>query len=120
MRLSAILTPAALYRHFDDLGDIVRDTAGDIVAELTDQLRDAIEGECATDFAARLIARSRVFRCWALAHGQKFRLLVGTPAVAAGVAHTDVTAEWVRELAAVRGAEHMRLWAARPLSDPGR
>jgi AcrR family transcriptional regulator len=108
------VTPAALYRHFDDLGDIVRHTARDIVAELTDQLREAIEGERETDFAARLIAPSRVFRRWALVHRQEFRLLFGTPTVAAGVAHTDVTAEWVRELAAVWGAEHMRLWAARP------
>ncbi|MFI5471783.1 TetR/AcrR family transcriptional regulator [Streptomyces cacaoi] len=108
------VTPAALYRHFDDLGDIVRRTARDIVAELTDQLREAIEGERETDFAARLIAPARVFRHWALAHRQEFRLLFGTPTVAAGVAHTDVTAEWVRNLAAIWGAEHMRLWAARP------
>ncbi|MET9730571.1 TetR/AcrR family transcriptional regulator [Streptomyces sp. NPDC006458] len=108
------VTPAALYRHFDDLGDIVRHTARDIVTELTQQLREAIAGERETDFAARLIAPSRVFRRWALAHRQEFRLLFGTPTVAAGVTHTDVTAEWVRELAAIWGAEHMRLWAARP------
>ncbi|MEU2062474.1 TetR/AcrR family transcriptional regulator [Streptomyces sp. NPDC013455] len=108
------VTPAALYRHFHDLGDIVRHTARDIVAELTDQLRAAIEGERETDHAARLIAPSRVFRRWALSHRQEFRLLFGTPTVAAGVAHTDVTAEWVRELAAIWGAEHVRLWAARP------
>jgi AcrR family transcriptional regulator len=108
------VTPAALYRHFDDLGDIVRHTARDIVAELTDQLRRAIAAERETDFAARLIAPCRVFRRWALAHRQEFRLLFGTPTVAAGVTHTDVTAEWVRELAAIWGAEHMRLWAVRP------
>ncbi|MCX5528601.1 TetR/AcrR family transcriptional regulator [Streptomyces bobili] len=108
------VTPAALYRHFDDLGDIVRRTARDIVAELTDQLRESIEAERETDFAARLIAPCRVFRHWALTHRQEFRLLFGTPTVAAGVTHTDVTAEWVRELATIWGAEHMRLWAARP------
>lgn len=108
------VTPAALYRHFDDLGDIVRHTAQDIVAELTEQLREAIEKERETDFAARLIAPCRVFRRWALTHRQEFRLLFGTPTVAAGVAHTDVTAQWVRELATLWGAEHMRLWAARP------
>ncbi|MER6346041.1 TetR/AcrR family transcriptional regulator [Streptomyces sp. NPDC001595] len=108
------VTPAALYRHFDDLGDIVRQTTRDIVTELTDGLREAIEAESETDHAARLIAPARVFRHWALAHRQEFRLLFGTPTVAAGVAHTDVTAEWVRELATIWGAEHMRLWAARP------
>ncbi|MFJ5780393.1 TetR/AcrR family transcriptional regulator [Streptomyces sp. NPDC093094] len=112
------VTPAALYRHFDDLGDIVRHTTRDIVGELTERLREAIEGERETDHAARLIAPSRVFRRWALAHRQEFRLLFGTPTVAAGVVHTDVTAEWVRELAALWGAEHMRLWAARPYPIP--
>jgi hypothetical protein len=92
----------------------VRHTARDIVTELSDQLRKAIEGQPETDFAARLIAPTRVFQRWALTHHQEFRLLFGTPTVAAGVAHTDVTAEWVRELAALRRAEHMRLWAARP------
>lgn len=108
------VTPAALYRHFDDLGDIVRHTARDIVAELTDQLREAIENEDETDLAARLIAPARVFRHWALTHRQEFRLLFGTPTVASGLTHTDVTAGWVRELAGLWGAEHMRLWATRP------
>ncbi|MFF1446343.1 TetR/AcrR family transcriptional regulator [Streptomyces sp. NPDC058295] len=108
------VTPAALYRHFADLGDIVRCTARDIVTELTDLLREAIEGERETDFAARLIAPARVFCHWSLVHRQEFRLLFGTPTVAAGVTHTDVTAEWVRDLATLWGAEHMRLWEARP------
>ncbi len=108
------VTPAALYRHFDDLADIVRHTARDVVAELTAELRAAVEAERETDFAARLIAPTRAFRHWSLAHRQEFSLLFGTPSAAAGEAHTDLTSEWVRKLSGVWGPEFMRLWAARP------
>ncbi|MFF3332486.1 TetR/AcrR family transcriptional regulator [Streptomyces sp. NPDC002888] len=108
------VTPAALYRHFDDLADIVRHTARDIVAELSAELRAAMEAEDETDLAARLIAPSRVLRRWSLANRQEFSLLFGTPTAAAGTAQSDLTSEWVRELAGVWGPEFMRLWATRP------
>ncbi|MEU1511769.1 TetR/AcrR family transcriptional regulator [Streptomyces sp. NPDC005811] len=108
------VTPAALYRHFDDLGDIVRHTARDIVDELTALLRDSVEAEPEADLAARLVAPCRVFRRWGLAHRQEFGLLFGTPTVAAGSAQADLTGDWIRELAAVWGPEHIRLWATRP------
>lgn len=108
------VTPAALYRHFDDLADIVRHTAHDIVAELTARLRAAMDAQDDTDFAARLIAPSRVFRRWSLANRQEFSLLFGTPTAAAGTAQNDLTSEWVRELAGVWGPEFMRLWAIHP------
>ncbi|WP_416976810.1 TetR/AcrR family transcriptional regulator [Streptomyces sp. T028] len=108
------VTPAALYRHFDDLADIVRHTARDIVAELTALLRNSIEAEHETDLAARLVAPCRVFREWALAHRQEFGLLFGAPTAAAGSAQTDLTGDWIRELASVWGPDYMRLWATRP------
>ncbi|MFI9025604.1 TetR/AcrR family transcriptional regulator [Streptomyces sp. NPDC053560] len=108
------VTPAALYRHFDDLADIVRHTARDIVTELTGELRAAVDAEEQTDYAARMIAPSRVFRRWSLAHRQEFSLLFGTPTTAAGDAHGDLTSEWVRELAGVWGRVFMQFWAARP------
>ena len=108
------VTPAALYRHFTDLADIVRHTARDIIAELTSELQVAVDAEDETDFAARLIAPSRVFRRWSLAHRQEFSLLFGTPTSAAGDAHADMTSEWVRKLAGVWGPVFVQLWAARP------
>ncbi|WP_051865781.1 TetR/AcrR family transcriptional regulator [Streptomyces griseus] len=108
------VTPAALYRHFDDLADIVRHTARDIVAELAAQLRAAVAAEDETDLAARMITPSRVFRQWSLANRQEFSLLFGTPTAAAGTAQKDLTGEWIRELAAVWGPEFVRLWATRP------
>ncbi|MFI1044233.1 TetR/AcrR family transcriptional regulator [Streptomyces griseoruber] len=108
------VTPAALYRHFDDLADIVRHTARDIVAELTALLRDSVEAEHEADLAARLVAPCRVFRQWGLTHRQEFGLLFGTPTAAAGSAQPDLTGDWIRELASVWGPEHMRLWATRP------
>ncbi|POX42276.1 TetR/AcrR family transcriptional regulator [Streptomyces sp. Ru73] len=108
------VTPAALYRHFDGLADIVRHTARDIVTELTAELQAAVDAEEETDYAARTIAPSRVFRRWSLAHRQEFSLLFGTPTTAAGDAHRDMTSGWVRDLAGVWGRVFMQLWAARP------
>lgn len=109
------VTPAALYRHFDDLADIVRHTARKIVGDLTTELRAAVESEDAADFAARLIAPSRAFRSWSLTHRQEFALLFGTPTSAAGNAHLDLTSDWVRRLSeVVWGPEFVRLWAERP------
>lgn len=108
------VTPAALYRHFDDLADIVRRTAGDIAAELTAELRASADAEAEEDIAARLIGPCRAFRSWALIHRHEFALLFGTPSSAAGKAHTDVTSDWVVRLAGVWGPAFLRLWATRP------
>lgn len=108
------VTPAALYRHFTDLADIVRQTAADITDDLTRKLQVAVDAEKEGDFAARMIAPSRVFRRWSLSHRQEFSLLFGTPTSAAGDAQTDVTSEWVRKLAGVWGPVFVQLWATRP------
>ncbi|MFJ6383642.1 TetR/AcrR family transcriptional regulator [Kitasatospora sp. NPDC092039] len=54
------VTPAALYRHFENLADIVRHPARDIVADLALELQAAVDAEPATDLASRLIAPSRL------------------------------------------------------------
>ncbi|MFF8979657.1 TetR/AcrR family transcriptional regulator [Streptomyces cellulosae] len=110
------VTPAALYRHFTDLADIIRHTAADITDELTHEMQAAVAAESVTDYAARLIAPTRVFRRWALTHRHEFSLLFGTPTSAAGDAHADVTSQWVRKLAGIWGPVFVQLWAARPYS----
>ncbi|GAA3745335.1 AcrR family transcriptional regulator [Spinactinospora alkalitolerans] len=108
------VTPAALYRHFDDLADIVRYTARDIVSELTSELHAVVDAQPEDDIATRLIAPCRGFRRWSLDHRQEFSLLFGTPTSAAGKAHEDVTSDWVLQLAAVWGPIFLRLWSTRP------
>ncbi|MEV5331278.1 TetR/AcrR family transcriptional regulator [Streptomyces werraensis] len=108
------VTPAALYRHFADLADIVRHTARDIIDEVTRELQAAVDAEDETDFAARMIAPTRAFRSWSLAHRQEFSLLFGTPTSAAGDAQSEMTSEWVRRLAGVWGPVFVQLWATRP------
>ncbi|MFE7524365.1 TetR/AcrR family transcriptional regulator [Kitasatospora sp. NPDC057542] len=108
------VTPAALYRHFENLADIVRHTARDIVAHLAFELQAAVDAEPETDFAARLIAPTRSFRRWALAHREEFNLLFGTPTAAAADAQTDMTSDWVRRLSEVWGPVFVQLWNARP------
>lgn len=108
------VTPAALYRHFDGLADIVRHTARDLVAELTRELQSAVDAQPEDDFAARLIEPSRAFRRWSLSHRQEFALLFGTPTSAAGDAQVDLMNDWVHELASVWAPVFVRLWATRP------
>ncbi|MFJ8442006.1 TetR/AcrR family transcriptional regulator [Kitasatospora griseola] len=112
------VTPAALYRYFTGLPDIVRQAARDIVGDLCRELREVAEAEAETDFAARLVEPARAFRRWSLAHRQEFGLLFGTPAPAAGGAHGEVTGERVRRLAGVWGPVFTQLWAARPYPIP--
>ncbi|MEU1779132.1 helix-turn-helix domain-containing protein [Streptomyces abikoensis] len=108
------VTPAALYRHFADLADIIRHTARDITDELACELQAAVDAEDATDLALRLIAPTRVLRRWSLAHRHEFSLLFGTPTSAAGDVQADMTSEWVRRLAGVWGPVFVQLWATHP------
>jgi AcrR family transcriptional regulator len=108
------VTPAALYRYFDDLAHLVRAVAHDLTTELVHELQQAVDAEPEDDFAARAVSPSRQFRRWALAHRREFALLFGTPTPAAGDAQADLTSEWVHQLAAVWGPVFMQLWAARP------
>jgi AcrR family transcriptional regulator len=108
------VTPAALYRHFADLADIVRHTARDITDELTCELQAAVDAEDVSDFAARMVAPTRLFRSWSLAHRQEFSLLFGTPTSTAGDAQAEMTSEWVRKLAGVWGPVFVQLWTTRP------
>ncbi|MFF4520431.1 TetR/AcrR family transcriptional regulator [Streptomyces bluensis] len=111
---SVRVTPAALYHHFEDLADIVRQTAGDIVTGLVGELNAASASQPTDNFALRMIEPSRAFRRWALAHRHEFSLLFGTPTAAVGHAHTEMTSEWVRRLAGVWGPVFVELWATQP------
>lgn len=108
------VTPAALYRHFDDLADIVRSTAADIVAELTAALQQSVADSPENDLASRLIAPCRTFRSWSLRNRAEFSLLFGTPTMAAGDAHVELTNTWVSQLSSVWGPVFLRLWSEQP------
>lgn len=74
------MTAPALYRYFASREELVEHVVADLYAELVDDLeaaRDATEPPTA---GARLVALSRRFRAWALAHHAEFGLLFGSPA----------------------------------------
>jgi AcrR family transcriptional regulator len=108
------VTPAALYRHFEDLPDVIRQTAQDITEDLVVFLRHAEAAQPRTDFAARLSAPTRALRVWSLTHRHEFALLFGTPSPSAGSAQARFTAEWVVRLSGVWGPVFVELWARQP------
>jgi AcrR family transcriptional regulator len=73
------ISAPALYRYFPSrehlLGQLVADLYDEVSGEL-ERSRDAVPAD---DTAGRLLAVSRSFRAWALAHSQEFALLFGTP-----------------------------------------
>ncbi|GAB3450201.1 hypothetical protein GCM10027570_25160 [Streptomonospora sediminis] len=108
------VTPAALYRHFSGLPEIVVEVGNDIAEELYSKLQASVDAQPEHDMAARLVAPCRTLRRWSLRHRQEFHLLFGTPTAAIGDAHTEMTGGWVRGLAAVWGPLFVTLWAKRP------
>lgn len=108
------VTPAALYRYYCDLGDLVRHVASDLVAEIVATQRAAADREPPEDVAARLMASTRAFRAWCISHRNAFCLLFGTPTAAIGDVYKDMTNLWVRDLAQVWGPLFVQLWAERP------
>lgn len=108
------VTPAALYRHYDDLSAITWHLARDLVDEIVQAQRTAASSEPTDDIAGRLLAATRAFRGWCIGHRTCFHLLFGTPTTAAGPAHADVTSLWVRRLAEIWGELFIHLWAVRP------
>jgi AcrR family transcriptional regulator len=73
------MTAPALYRYHASREDLVQDLVGSLYDQLTDSLERARDTEPAGDVPARLIAASRAFRVWALAHPREFELLFASP-----------------------------------------
>ena len=72
------LTAPALYRYFPSREDLVEELTADLYDELSDTLERARDGEPDGDIGGRLLAVSRGFRAWALAHPREFGLVFGT------------------------------------------
>jgi AcrR family transcriptional regulator len=73
------MTAPALYRYHASHEDLVQDLVGSLYDELADALERARDAEPAGDVPARLMAASRAFRAWALAHPREFELLFASP-----------------------------------------
>ena len=78
------MTAPALYRYFASREDLVEHVVADVYGELCDELDRAREAARPATPGAQLMALSRRFRTWALAHHAEFGLLFGSPAEGIG------------------------------------
>jgi AcrR family transcriptional regulator len=85
------MTAPALYRYFPSREDLVLDLVADLYHEVSDRMEAARDAEAPDDAPARLLAVSRAFRAWALAHPREFALTFGSPIP--GVAFHEDTPE---------------------------
>lgn len=83
------MTAPALYRYFPSREDLVLGLITDLYDELTRTMEAAREAEAPEDAPIRLLAVSRAFRQWALAHRREFGLLFGSPMPGIEVADDD-------------------------------
>ncbi len=68
------LTPAALYRYFAGLEELVTAMCGDVLDEITATLETARDTVALDDPMGRLMVICRAFRTWSLAHPREFQL----------------------------------------------
>ena len=74
------MTAPGLYRYFASREDLVEHVVADLYTELADQLEAACNAADPATPAQKLMAASRTFRSWAMAHRHEFGLLFGDPA----------------------------------------
>src|SRR3954452_10396658 len=72
------MTDPALYRYFDSRENLVEHVVADLYDELCAHLERARDAADPATPAFQLLACSRAFRRWAIAHRQEFGLLFGS------------------------------------------
>jgi AcrR family transcriptional regulator len=76
------MTAPAIYRYFPSLDGLLEHVVADLYNEVTDALEAARDELPADDLGGPMLAVSRTFRRWALAHPGEFGLLFGSPIAA--------------------------------------
>jgi hypothetical protein len=85
------MTAPALYRYFPSREDLLEQLIADFYDEVSDEMERARDALPADDHGGRLLAVSRTFRHWALAHPREFAMLFGSPIE--GLSRPHVTGE---------------------------
>ena len=73
------LTPAAIYRYFPSLDDIITELIAGAFNSLADALEAARDNAAADDPVAQLRSVMVTYRAWAIAHPTDFQLIYGNP-----------------------------------------
>jgi AcrR family transcriptional regulator len=74
------MTAPGLYRYFASREDLVEHVVADLYTEIADEMEAACTSADPATPAQKLMAASRTFRAWAMAHRHEFGLLFGDPA----------------------------------------
>jgi AcrR family transcriptional regulator len=115
------LTAPALYRYFGSHEELIRHVIADIFAELTDDLRAAIQSAGAAsggDLTDMVMAACWEFRRWSLNHKREFGLLFGTPLPGVCVEKDEITAEGGSQFGNTFFALILELWRKHPFPVP--
>ncbi|MEU8799644.1 TetR/AcrR family transcriptional regulator [Spirillospora sp. NPDC048819] len=109
------MTAPALYRYFGSHGELLRHLVGDIFTELTGELHTAMKAVPPGDMSGKLLAVSRRFRHWALAHPREYALLFGAPVRgAADREEGDFAEDCARRFGWTFMALFLELWNKKP------
>jgi AcrR family transcriptional regulator len=71
------MTPGALYSYYDTRDALVDAMIADVYTALAERMERARESRPATDPAGRVLAVAKVYRDWAIADPEEFRLVYG-------------------------------------------
>ncbi len=74
------MTAPGLYRYFASREDLIEHVVADLYTELAEGMQAACSAAEPSTPAQKLMAASRAFRSWAMAHRHEFGLLFGDPA----------------------------------------
>jgi AcrR family transcriptional regulator len=115
------MTAPALYRYFGSHEELIKHVVADIFAELTGDLRDAIDRAKAApggDLTAQVLAAAHEFRRWSLTHQREFGLLFGTPLPGVNMEQDEIIAEWGGKFGNTFFALILELWHKHPFPVP--
>jgi AcrR family transcriptional regulator len=112
------MTAPALYRYFPSREDLVDALTVSLFDELVAALESARDALPADDVVGRLVAISRAFRAYAVAHPHEFQLMFGTPPGALGQEHADACSQASSRFGNVFAEQFRAVWAAHPFPVP--
>ena len=120
------MTAPALYRYFGSHEELIQHVIADIFTELADYTEEAVAAagspasagpEAAADpMASNLLAASKAFRAWAIAHPAEFGLLFGTPLPGVEMLHDDPLIECGMRFGRIFLRLFDDLWRIRPFA----
>jgi AcrR family transcriptional regulator len=118
------MSAPAIYRYFDSREALIVALIADIYDELTAELEAARDALPPGDLAGRLMAVSRAFRSWSMAHPAEFGLVFGSPLPDFAAVPDGPTDEAGNRFGGVFADLFFQLWAThrfpvREVTDPG-